>query len=121
MAVQTIIQHRRDTAANWTSTNPTLSAGEMGFETDTGIAVPTVNGSAVGGEIFELAMFCPPNAAYVNCEFTLVGAGTKFSSQLTTSLPTNTIFMAPRGYHSAGGTSTVTGLGLLSLYTESDI
>lgn len=35
MAVQTIIQHRRDTAANWTSTNPTLSVGEMGFETDT--------------------------------------------------------------------------------------
>jgi hypothetical protein len=31
-----LIQVRRDTAANWTSTNPTLAAGEMGFETDTG-------------------------------------------------------------------------------------
>lgn len=30
------IQVRRDTAANWTSENPTLSAGEWGFETDTG-------------------------------------------------------------------------------------
>ena len=30
------IQARRDTAANWTSTNPTLAAGEFGFETDTG-------------------------------------------------------------------------------------
>jgi hypothetical protein len=30
------IQIRRDTAANWTSVNPTLSAGEFGFETDTG-------------------------------------------------------------------------------------
>jgi hypothetical protein len=36
MPVQTRIQIRRDTAANWVSTNPTLSAGEMGFETDTG-------------------------------------------------------------------------------------
>lgn len=36
MPVQTIIQLRRDTAANWTSTNPTLAAGEMGFETNTG-------------------------------------------------------------------------------------
>lgn len=27
---------RRDTAANWTSTNPTLAAGELGGETDTG-------------------------------------------------------------------------------------
>jgi hypothetical protein len=31
-----LIQLRSDTAANWTSTNPTLAAGEMGFETDTG-------------------------------------------------------------------------------------
>lgn len=31
-----LIQIRRDTAANWTSTNPTLAAGEQGFETDTG-------------------------------------------------------------------------------------
>jgi hypothetical protein len=29
------IQVRRDTAANWTSTNPTLAAGEIGFETNT--------------------------------------------------------------------------------------
>lgn len=35
MPVQTKIQIRRDTAANWTSTNPTLVAGEIGFETDT--------------------------------------------------------------------------------------
>jgi len=34
MAVQ--IQMRRDTAANWTSNNPTLAAGEWGLETDTG-------------------------------------------------------------------------------------
>lgn len=35
MPVQTRIQSRRDTAANWTSTNPVLSAGEFGYETDT--------------------------------------------------------------------------------------
>jgi hypothetical protein len=34
MAVK--LQVRRGTAANWTSTNPTLSAGEFGLETDTG-------------------------------------------------------------------------------------
>lgn len=33
MATQ--IQLRRDTAANWTSTNPTLAQGELGIETDT--------------------------------------------------------------------------------------
>ena len=30
------LQLRRDTAANWTSTNPTLAAGQPGYETDTG-------------------------------------------------------------------------------------
>jgi hypothetical protein len=36
MAVVTQIQVRRGTASQWTSTNPTLAAGEWGFETDTG-------------------------------------------------------------------------------------
>ena len=31
-----LIQVRRSTAASWTSTNPTLAAGEIGLETDTG-------------------------------------------------------------------------------------
>ena len=35
MPVQTKIQMRRDTAANWTTNNPTLAAGEWGLETDT--------------------------------------------------------------------------------------
>jgi len=33
----TRIQVRRDTAANWTANDPTLSDGEIGFETDTGL------------------------------------------------------------------------------------
>lgn len=36
MAVITQIQFRRGTAAQWSSTNPTLAAGELGYETDTG-------------------------------------------------------------------------------------
>jgi hypothetical protein len=35
MAVVTQFQFRRGTAAQWTSTNPTLAAGEPGYETDT--------------------------------------------------------------------------------------
>jgi len=34
MPAQTIIQLRRDTAANWTSTDPVLAVGEAGYETD---------------------------------------------------------------------------------------
>lgn len=36
MAVLSQIQIRRDTAANWSSSNPTLLVGEQGLETDTG-------------------------------------------------------------------------------------
>lgn len=45
MAVQTVIKKRRDTAANWLSVNPTLAAGEEGYETDTGLS-KTGNGSS---------------------------------------------------------------------------
>jgi hypothetical protein len=34
--VSSLIQFRRDTAANWTSANPILAEGELGLETDTG-------------------------------------------------------------------------------------
>lgn len=33
-----IIRHRRDTAANWTSVNPVLEDGQVGYETDTGLS-----------------------------------------------------------------------------------
>lgn len=38
MAVVTQLQFRRGTAAQWTSVNPVLAAGEFGYETDTGKA-----------------------------------------------------------------------------------
>ena len=40
----TKIQVRRATATNWTNANPTLGAGEVGFETDT-LKVKVGNGS----------------------------------------------------------------------------
>lgn len=36
MAVLTVIQMRRGTAAQWTSANPVLAVGEPGYESDTG-------------------------------------------------------------------------------------
>ena len=45
MAVQTQLQLRRGTASGWTSTNPVLAAGEIGFESDTG-KIKIGNGSS---------------------------------------------------------------------------
>ena len=36
MAANTLIQVRRGTASDWTTTNPTLASGEIGYETNTG-------------------------------------------------------------------------------------
>ena len=36
ITIQSLMQQRRDTASAWTSENPTLLAGELGYETDTG-------------------------------------------------------------------------------------
>ncbi len=64
MPAKTIIQWRRDTAANWASANPVLGEGEPGLETDTkkfklGDGVSTWNtltyfsAGATGGETFD--------------------------------------------------------------------
>ena len=42
----TRIQVRRDTAENWTTNNPTLADGEIGFETDTGLFKIGANNTA---------------------------------------------------------------------------
>jgi len=35
MATSAVLRHRRDTAANWTSNNPVMQDGQLGYETDT--------------------------------------------------------------------------------------
>lgn len=52
------IQLRRDTAANWVSANPTLSAGELGMETDT-LRFKIGDGSAVWDDLAYEGMLAP--------------------------------------------------------------
>jgi len=46
ITIKSLMQQRRDTASNWSSENPTLLNGELGYETDTG-KWKVGNGSAV--------------------------------------------------------------------------
>lgn len=50
MPAQTVIKFRRDTAANWTTANPTLAAGEVGLETDSGL-VKYGNGTSAWADL----------------------------------------------------------------------
>jgi len=100
---------RRDTAANWTSANPTLSAGEMGGETDTGKlklgngatawnslsylgGVTSVNGAT--GVVTGIATLSSPTfTGTVNTNHLIVG-GNLTVSGTTTTVNTETIELA---------------------------
>ena len=83
---------------------------------DTGIVKPSADRTIA----YELALFAPPGAAYVDYQFTQLNASTTFRGRISTDLPATGTFLAPRGYASAGGTSSVIGLGLMGLYIETD-
>ncbi len=56
------IQLRRDTAANWTSVNPVLKAGEFGIETDT-LKVKVGNGTSTWTQISSYLNITPAQLA----------------------------------------------------------
>lgn len=86
-------------------------------KTSLGIAVPTADRTSV----YELSMFCAPNSTTVYYTFKdLAEGGSSVSGNVSTDLPAvNTLFSA-RGYMSVGGTSSVIGIALKSLYIETD-
>ena len=69
MAVQ--IQIRRGTASLWTSTNPTLSAGEFGYETDTG-KIKIGDGSTA---LTSLSYWAPASQTISNLSDTTISGG----------------------------------------------
>lgn len=83
---------------------------------DTGFAKAVSDTS----EMYELAMFTSPTAAAVTVRFERLSDGAVFEREITTNLPAVTQLLAPRGWHSVGGTSSVIGIALASLYIETD-
>jgi len=79
--------------------------------------VPTTDRS----KVYELALFAAPNGSTVQYEVTDLGTGAKATGTISTDLPSSTTFLTPRGYCSVGGTSSVIGITLFSLYVETDI
>jgi hypothetical protein len=81
-----------------------------------GITVPTVDRTSM----YELAMFVAPNSTTLNYTFTDLTSSVSVSGTVTTNIPTVNTLLSPRGYCSAGGTSSVIGIALSSLYLETD-
>jgi len=86
-------------------------------KTDLGITVPTADRTSV----YELSMFAAPNSTTIYYTLKdLAQGGTTVSGSVSSDIPAVNTFFGARGYTSAGGTSSVIGLGLKSLYIESD-
>lgn len=83
---------------------------------NTGIVKP----SADRTNAYELSLFAPPGLTFVDYEFTRLNDSVSFRGRILGDLPATATFLAPRGYSSVGGTSSVTGLALMGLYIETD-
>jgi hypothetical protein len=70
--------------------------------------------------MYELAIFCPPAAANAFWEVTDLVTGAVATGEITTNLPAAAALMGPRGWMSVGGTSSVIGIALCSVYIETD-
>jgi hypothetical protein len=104
MAVQ--IQLRRDTAANWTSANPTLAAGEFAIETDTdkykigdgSTAWTSLDYSSLPSGVLELSGGAMTGAITTNSTFDGVDIATR------DAILTSTTTTADAALPKAGGT-----------------
>jgi hypothetical protein len=106
MAVVTQIQIRRGTASQWTSTNPTLAAGELGLETDT-LLMKAGNGSTAWTSLAYINQYALPVLtanAQTGTTYTLVlaDASNKLvelsnTSAITVTVPLNSSVAYPVG------------------------
>jgi hypothetical protein len=110
MAVK--IQFRRDTAANWTSANPTLSQGEVGYEYDTG-RFKVGNGSQVWSALQYSSGVTGPTGAPNSLSIGAVTSGTSAGASITGAAPTQTLSLTlpigPTGPTGATGLTGATG------------
>jgi hypothetical protein len=72
-------------------------------------------------KVYELALFCPPNGTSIRYEVTDLDTSAVEAGELTTNIPTSTTLLNHYAYMSVGGTSSVIGMALMSLYIETDM
>jgi hypothetical protein len=70
--------------------------------------------------IYELALFCPPNASEVGYRVKRLDAAGEATGTLTTDIPASGTFMAPHLYANNGGTAAAVILDFYRYYLESD-
>lgn len=77
--------------------------------------VPTTDRS----KVYELGLYCPPGGTTVYYYVRDIGTGAVTTGTIVEgvdSIPANTVLLGPKGWISVGGTSSVIGIGLHSIY-----
>lgn len=81
------------------------------------IAVPTADRT----DMFEVVLFNPPNSNIIYYQLLNLGTSVRILGTINSAdIPSATTLLSPRGFASVGGTSSVVGFGLSSLYIETD-
>jgi hypothetical protein len=107
------IQLRRDTAANWTSSNPVLRAGELGIETDT-LKFKIGNGSSTWTQITSYANITPTGLSNSLGDYILsadqgnAGGPAELDSNGDLIVPQNSVILWNDDAHSYSTTLTAT-------------
>lgn len=76
--------------------------------------------NTVTTDIYELALYAPPNGASVMYQVTRLNTGAIATGTISAgaNLPSTTTFMTPQIWRSNGGTATAVAIDVASLYTE---
>ena len=124
------IQFRRDTSSNWSSVNPTLAAGEMGYDTTNDI-LKIGDGSTAWNSLTSSNTFKNSSDTVLNADTTTVGMSfvvdeDNMASNLATKVPTQQSFKAYVDTQVATVpvgdiTSVVAGTGLTGGGTSGDV
>jgi len=128
----TKIQVRRDTAADWTSTNPTLAAGEIGFESDTNkfkigdgaTAWTSLNYAPEGYATTSYVDTQDANIAsdtltFTNKTFDANGTGNSISNIETADIAAGTLVTAAEGIGSNDNDTTIPTSAAVKAYADS--
>lgn len=128
----------RDTAGNTGNVNPSTLLNIIGMGTDAGEANFSImhndgSGTAtkiplgsdfpdhtLSVDVYELALFAPPNASFVNYQVTRLNTGNVATGTITTDLPSNTTFLAWQMYRSNNTTALAVGVDLMRVYIETE-
>jgi hypothetical protein len=128
----TKIQIRRDAAADWTSTNPTLAAGEIGFESDTNkfkigdgtTAWTSLNYAPEGYATTSYVDTQDANIAsdtltFTNKTFDANGTGNSISNIETADIAAGTLVTAAEGIGSNDNDTTLPTSAAVKAYADS--